>query len=552
MNIKNTLIIILLISTSPYTHAQEQEKVQTKEVIVEKEYEPVVREWERITILPEFQDTGKVELNFTYDIHSSALYGHFKPRTIQPAKLTGEPIRPIEHSYLLLGLGNYLSGIGQFRIGSLRKEEYQWFAGADFLGAFGKMNDHWNRDVDASYIDTEILAGGKKFFKRTAIEANTQFNSNQHKYYGQAIDPSTVTTPVKPQFDNQTVTRFKGQVSAYSFDSRKDKANFTSTIAFNHLQAQNKVVEDKFDLGVNIDKYYEKQFLGVETKLKYIRNENLSDTLNSIFVDFNPWLGLFGRTWRIQAGVNSTYNEKTARYYLYPNIKLHYNIAAYFLVPYIEVTGNYRLNDFERIVTENFFINPNQSVMPTNNKLLVKGGLRGMASSRFGFNISAIFQQTENQYFYIPDLTISGLSLFTVEYDNISAITVSGELSWKQSDKLNIILRGQYSTYTLDSLPAPWHIPQTIADLTMRYNLNNKVAISSDIFFRGERTVKNIDGQQKILAPLIDVNLMVEYQLNRILGFFIKGSNLLNRRQYVYDYYQMHRMFVMGGVKILF
>lgn len=552
-NLTIVFCVSILITTSFHLKGQDPVKEPTKEVVVEKEYEPIIREAERIALLPEFQDTTKVQLDFSYDIQSSVVYGRFVPRAIQPAKLMGEPIYPVEHAYVLLGGGNYLSGIGQLRFNSLRKDDYQWFAGADFHGAFGEMKDQWSREVDASFTDAEVMASGKKFFKRSAFEGKLQFNNNTRNYYGQAVNPDSMAMPqVIESFYKQSVTRFRSDFSLYSFARSKDKPNYSTSFVFNHLQSEKNVLEDKFDINVHLDRYYDAQFLGIDANFRYIKNENLSDTLNNLYVDFNPWLGLFGKTWRIQAGLNSTYDEKTADYYLYPNVKLHYNIAAFFLVPYVEVTGNYQLNTLEKIVQENYFINPQLSVKPTDNKLIINGGLRGMVSSRLGFNINATYQRTKNQYFYIPDTSDARGRFFVVDYDNMAVFSLGGELSWKQSDELNIILRGQYSTYTMDSLASPWHTPRVSADLTTRYRMLDKLTISGDIFFRGERPVKTFDGTQATLKPLVDVNLMAEYQLNRIVGFFIRGGNILNRRQYVYDNYQMHRFNILVGAKFLF
>ena len=83
-----------------------------------------------------------------------------------------------------------------------------------------------------------------------------------------------------------------------------------------------------------------------------------------------------------------------------------------------------------------------------------------MVSSRLGFNVNINYQKTDNQYFYVIDTAADPFNrLFNVEYDNISTLTIGGELTWKQSDELNIILRGQYSTFTMDTLAAPWHTP---------------------------------------------------------------------------------------------
>ena len=554
-------ILSLLIFASTAILAQNSKVVResiktdsTQEVVVEKEYVPIIREAERITLLPNFQDTTKVQLDFAYDIQSSVLYGTFSPREIQPAKLMGEPIYPIERAYVLLGLGNYLSGIGQLRVGSLRQEEYQWFFGADYHGSFGKITDQWKKSVDASFSDTEVLANGKRLFERSALEGKIQFNQNNRTYYGTAVNPDSVATTQSINDNNfQKVTKFIADISLYSFTRSKKKPNFTTSLLFNHLKAEQGVTEDKFAAKININRYYNAQFLGMEAKFQYINNEGLMDTLNNLIVDFNPWLGLYGKTWQIQAGVNTTYDEKNTKYHIYPNVKLHYNIAAFFLVPYIEIAGNYQINTFEQIVTENYFINPRLWVTPTENRIIVNGGLRGMVSSRLGFNVNINYQKTDNQYFYVIDTLADPFNrLFNVEYDNMSTLTIGGELTWKQSDELNIILRGQYSTFTLDSLAAPWHTPRVKADLTTRYRMYDKFTISGDLFFRGERPVKKLDGTEGTLDPLVDINIMAEYQLNRIIGFFIRGGNLLNRRQYVYDNYMLHRLNFKLGAKLLF
>lgn len=290
----------------------------------------------------------------------------------------------------------------------------------------------------------------------------------------------------------------------------------------------------------------------METKLLFIKNQNLTDTLNNVFIDFNPWIGFFGKTWRIQAGLNSTYNQKNADYFLYPNIKLHYNIVAFFLVPYIEIGGRYKLNNYEQLVKENFFINPRLSVEPTNEKINLNGGIRGMVSSRLGFNLNVSYQKIDNQYFFIPDTSSSLARYFSVEYDNMSILSLNQELSWKQSDQLNIIIRAKYSDYTMDSLPYPWHMPKFSTDLTARYRIFNKLTISGEVYALGIRYVKKVDNSSASMSPFVNVNLLGEYNLNRIFGFFLKVNNLLNRQQEIFDNYPLYRFMIQGGAKITF
>ncbi len=543
----------MFVGTTPLLNLAQPPKNEQREVVVEREYEPIIQQVQRIQLIPEFQDTVTVNLNFTYDIRSSAIYGHFTPRPIQAAILRGEPIYPLDHAYFLIGGGTKLSGLTKLRVNTLRNQNYQGIFAADFQGAKGEVENRWGQNVEATYANTEIVANGKQFFQRATLEGNLQYNNYYRTYYGSAIDPQTIDQSLTSNIDeHQNINQFQTQISLYSFERNISKPNFSTEFKFNHLNSIRDVVEDKFGLRFYIDKYYDINFLGLETRIQYIQNEKLTDTLSNLFIDFNPWIGFFGRTWRIQVGLNSTYNQKTAEYYLYPNVKLHYNIAAFFLVPYVDVGGKFKLNSFEEIVKENFFINPQLAVKPTNEKFNIQSGIRGMVSSRFGFNANASYQIINNQYFFITDTTDILSRFYTVEYDNMTAFSLNGELSWKQSDELNIILRSRYTTYTLDFLPSPWHMPRFTADLTARYRMYNKLTLSTELFALGKRKFKNTDQTIGELKPLIDINLMAEYQVNRIVGFFVKFDNILHREQQYYAHYPLHRFVFQTGAKILF
>ena len=549
-----------------------------KEVIIEKEYEPVIREFHRIDLLPEFQDTTSINLQFNYDIKSVAVHGQFVPKPIQPVRLTGEPLTPLQNFYALLGVGtNYPSLLGQIRVNSLRNDNYQWFVGADQSNNFGtlkiKEKNGKENEVYTGFSNTEINARGKRFFDKSTLEGSILYNYKHGNYYGYAVDPDTLKNNLLDLFKNnndnpdfQFFSKFKSEFSISSFDTDKSVTRYNIGLGFNHSDAAKNVLEDNFKVKVYVDKYFNAQFLGLQANLNYIKNEELIDPINNFVIDVNPWVGLFGKLWRIQAGINTTYGHVTDvpykeknrdSLYIYPNVKLHYNIESYFLVPYVEVSGNYQINNFERIIDENFYINPKLSVRPTNNKLIISGGMRGQASSRLGFNINGTFRTVENQYFYVIDVTETLGRFFNVEYGDAKIFTIGGELSWKQSDQLNIILRGSFTPiYDIkdgSEKKEPWHTPKSQIDLFARYKFFNKLTVSTNLFFRGERTVKEqFSDATGILDPIVDVSLMGEYQLDKNFGIFLKLNNLLHRLQYIWDNYQLYRFNVMGGVVMMF
>ena len=95
-----------------------------------------------------------------------------------------------------------------------------------------------------------------------------------------------------------------------------------------------------------------------------------------------------------------------------------------------------------------------------------------------------------------------------------------------------------------------------------RYKIGNKVTLTADVFFIGERTARTSNPVGAIdfggdvygvkLDPLFDMNLGVEYFFSKRWTAFARFYNLANSRYAIYNEYYQQGFTVIAGVTYKF
>ncbi|MCB8995297.1 MAG: TonB-dependent receptor, partial [Bacteroidales bacterium] len=136
---------------------------------------------------------------------------------------------------------------------------------------------------------------------------------------------------------------------------------------------------------------------------------------------------------------------------------------------------------------------------------------------------------------------------FAAVYDNMTLMSLGAEVSWRQSEKLQFLLKGSYNTYELDSLAHPWHLPATQISLSSDYNLRNKILLAADIFYTGKRYATGVSDNVIELKGYLDANLSIEYRYTKALSFFVRFNNLTASRYEIWNQYPTQRFQFLAG-----
>jgi len=540
-----------------------QEDLQ-KEVQVVKPYEPAISDAFKNNSLPVIVDTLKVESTFEYQMKTFPINIDYETEPIKAAQMIGEPLKKLYSGYAKFGFGNYVTPFIDLRYTSKYSKKFMYEANFTHLSSSGKTRNSKKRRIFSGFSDNLLNLTGKRIFEKKSLTGNIKYNNTTDYFYG--YNPLNTYDPIPPyqkkNMDKQRINAVKGRLNLQSNYLDSSRVNYDLALSYGYMQEINKISEQNIDLDISLDYFFENEFVGIDTRISnYLFSSDNQTALTDIrasldvptntLVQFNPWVGAFGKKWQVVAGLNTYYLlEDKSEYKLYPKLKLHYNIIDYFLIPYFEFQGMVDVNSYEKLLTENpYYVFPFK-VDHTKQSLLT-GGFRGNFSPQMSFNFRVNYADIKDMYFFINDTAYNQQeNRFTIVSDDLTMLSLFGEISYKSSEKLNFLVKANYNVYDLETLEKPWHKPQFEASFYTKYNIKNKVILDANVFAIGKRYAREFNPVEKTveLDALVDLNLGVEYRYTKILSGFIRVNNIGAAKYYQWNYYPTHRINIMFGV----
>lgn len=537
-----------------YTTAQTK---LNEDVNVVKPYDPTVGDAYKINILPEINDTSTLKRKMTYSISAKQIPVNFDVIPIQPAKMVSEPISKLYSTYLRAGAGNYNTLLGEAGVNMLRSKNYSGGFFIKHLSSVEKIKLSNGIKSPASYSDNKIDLFGKKFYEYSTLSGDVTYERNVIHNYGYNTNDSLYKdfvfdkNLIYQQFN--TVTGNAGLLSNYLDSSH---LNYNSSIKYQYFEDNFKNYQNLINVITELNKFYKSEVIGGTINVTWLNKNSSLDTINNALVKINPWILLSGDKWRIKLGASMDVDAyyDSVFYHFYPAMLLQYNVIENFLVPFIGIDGKIQQNNFVINYKENPYLKQGLLIKNSNNKINLNAGLKGNFSKKVSFVVKGNYGIFENMFFFVND-TIGAGNYFDVVYDKeVQILQFYGEVAYKNAEKLNIFLKGNYYKYTLTDLAKPWHKPGWDVTFTARYNLRNKIVINTDVFALGDRYAFNYKSPDNPynLKKIIDANLGLEYRYSKILSVFLNLNNITASKKYYWNFYPSQGFNAVGGLTYSF
>jgi hypothetical protein len=526
----------------------------SKEVQVVKPYEPTISDAFKINKLTRITDTVKLIPQVKYTLQTKPLSPGYTIEPIKPAKMVGEPLSKLYNSYVTVGLGTKIIPMIEAYYNNLRSNDYSYGAYYKHLSSFAKVDLTDDLRQDAGFHDNDLRFYGKKFLKNSIILGDIGLKSNTIYHYG--FDPLVDTTLEKTDIkQNFLLLNLNADYKTNYIDSTH--INYDFGFGLDYFKDKFDNSDLSFKITGDINRIFTKEMVGVSFS---IENHSVTETIDSssnTIVSINPWVGRFGKKFRVKAGIN-IFSDNRGDYsntYYFPVGSLEYDIANHYLIPYAGVDGKLEINDYQHTAAMNPFIKPGLGLKNTDNKIILFAGLKGNFSSTTYYNFRASYALIDDMPFFVNDLegTDSIGNMFSVIYDDVELVSYFGELSVTTNENLSFQLKANYRNYTLNKEIKAWHKPNFDLSFSTRYNIKNKIIVKADLFAIGKRYAKldNI-GNYKELQSAIDINLGVEYRYSKALSGFVQINNLLSENYYTWNYYPTYGFNVMAGLTYSF
>jgi outer membrane receptor protein involved in Fe transport len=274
-----------------------------------------------------------------------------------------------------------------------------------------------------------------------------------------------------------------------------------------------------------------------------------------------------GEKWHLRAGFKmAVENGEDTRFFFFPKAEFKYNVVGNLIVPYLGVTGGAERNSFQTLRQQNPFLYEYAELKTTRTAYDVYLGVRGLISANLSYNISGGYKAVKDMVLFTSNLSTTSTqpyyeNVYQPVYDTVNVAHVAAQVNYQRSTKWNVMWRVNYNMYETQREVKAWNLPDFTSDLTLNYNLQEKILVKSSLTFMNSKYVKTSDTAQEELAfgvygrkidPIIDFNIGLEYRFTKKVSAFLDVNNILSQNYEVWGNYRVQGLNVLGGVTIAF
>lgn len=566
---KSVVIIFLLLCLNVFSFAQDLGGVQV-DIITDKGRPLSLAK--RISSAPKIKDTVTPKPDLTYQNQSAFIQTSYSPVVLTAAKLKmATDKEKLDKFYFKTGIGFYTTPMLDFYFNDGYNRNGTYGVRAHHFSSQGGVQDKGY----PGFSDNSIGAYGKYFMRKLEIGGSFDYERNVVHYYGYDGDSlSFDKDDIKQRFN-----KVDGNIYLGTFTPDSQKLNHREEITYQYTDDYFHAMENRVQASTALSKIVNKEMYGFNFKFDYnnfvptynfvgctdcLEQGLLGSTQNNALVTLNPHVKSVGKDWNLKVGLVLTtdFYDSGAKFRFYPDLEFRYSLLNDMFVPYVGVTGNTQRNNYRSLTTENPFLLSNIQLLNTNNKINIFGGIRGTISNTTSFNLQASYLKTENLPLFVTDTLYSIGNKFTVDYDSVSILNFSGQLHYRQSERMKIFLRGDYFIYTSNHALYAWNLPQFKITLSGFYDLMDKLTFRSDFYVIGSRNVLSYDEVEGVdpvngiysleLKPYIDLNLGVEYRYNDKISAFLNIYNFAAQKYQRYLNYPVQNINAILGFTMKF
>jgi hypothetical protein len=268
---------------------------------------------------------------------------------------------------------------------------------------------------------------------------------------------------------------------------------------------------------------------------------------------------------------------------LSPNIRANLVPVKEIIKIFAGIDGDFIQNNYSKIAYENPFVDPEHLVKNTFEQFRFFGGFDGKLAKKTNFKLSVDYSMIKDQPLYYQfrygNFTETNLSSsivdndFDVFYDNLDLLKFNLEIFHVSSEKMNLLLSGNYYVYKMETIDEAWNLPDWDAKLSLAYQVSEQLSLSSDLFFTGKRNALimgipgddprplttsellqhvNLQTESYNLSTVFDLNFNATYKITNQFSVFAQLNNFGFQQYQRWLGYPVQSFNILGGLSYAF
>jgi hypothetical protein len=525
----------------------------------------------RISEKPLIIDTVIPIPDISYPLLSRNMRTEISIAQIDPSKIKiVEKLPKLYPGYVRVGLGNYISPLGEVYYNSMRNRSMSWGVHLNHNSSFGDIKGY----APSTFDNTSGKLFGEFFTRQFRIESEIDYLNNGYHFYG--IQDTTENQDLISKDSLRNRVQGIGYNVRFSNFARKDSATLLYTVKTNYDHFHEFDPNDRnlnakssnFGIGTELSYQLKNNIYAAELDVKYNKykfaNEN-ADVLiddwhddNNTIIHLKPTITSYGDKWKVLVGVDLNFDiVDKASFIAIPQLEGKYSLFKDMFIPYAGIGGGLTQNTFRSLNRTNPFIVSELELQNTK-ELKFYGGIKGTLSKKLSFDVQVHSSTFTNMALFVNDTVWSDMYKFDVVYDKVTALGVQASVSYQAAEKLKVDLIGKYNSYATQMETHAWNLPAVDIKLRGSYNMFDKIYIKSDLTLLGGRKSPeglfstDIGDEKYELGFVADANLQGEYRYNKRISVFVQFNNLAAQKYFRWNRYRVQGFQVLGGATFAF
>jgi len=529
-----TTILLMIFCNS----AQAQVGATSKEEIrITSSFKPsIIKKWKVVFFAtPPEKDTAA--FTFNYELPLINVFTPIRSFTISPLDVERQDLGVDSNVfYGKIGYGNIQNPFAQFSFedDKLNRSISIW---SKHISAKGSIQD---QQFANSRIGASVVSKLNDYQK---LIFNVGYDLDHYRRYGYNHD--------RFNFNDSELNQQYNYINSsllFSSLSKDGKSSISPTFFFSNLSSSLKGKENTINLAVPFKKQLtENGFLKSTPTMELVFYNKKSDssTLTSLFQ--LPFTGSFNNeNFIFEGGFNAVLGKNNAK--LLPTLDLHFKPQNINLDLFVQIANKAAVNSLHYLTNQNpYLVNPDS--LSIFQQVDYGTGIKLTIQKRFSLKLSGGYTSFINLPLYI-NTGLSGKDFSVFYKSELNAVHLKAEIAYSPTSRFD--LKANLISYSFAGESKNEKIYGFIptkfsAYLTWKPTRNLKLN-SLVSFWKGPWAFSESKSNH-LLKNVADINLGIDYDLNKKWGIWIDLNNIANLKYERWSQYSSFGFNVVGGVR---
>lgn len=576
---KNIFTVILgLLSTMGVYAQQPKDTVLTRQLELEREFNPTLQDANKINSLPAIHEPQVSKANRTYANWTTRATPPLEIALPQPGKIMNEIPFSLQKGYLFLNAGNYanIDGAFGYKFLDTQKDNLNFM----FLHNSSNGDLDYNQksepfSVKSQYMDNYAKLKYGHTFDGSILDLYASYLHSQFNYYGNTFGAARLLDDKK-----QMLGVFNVKAALQS--TQADLINYYGSFNFQNFTTKyGRTLDDKslsgnqFEAIVDLNKPFMggDNLVGVKgdfTGVFYedVKSETTEKISNFLMLDANPYVHFEGLNWKVRLGANLDFVfDDENKFYVSPNVALSVMVTENSSL-YLNAMGGVAKNTYLDMYKESRYIRPNTFVKHSYSPIDIVAGTKIGAIDGFRIDIFGGYKKTEEEHFLVlhQSLGLSPSDPYTYQeflfplLGDLTHSHIGGRIQSNIWSPLDVSVKVQKNFYSVSKVKGladmptdlkAWNKPGFETDIQATYSGITNLKLMLGYYFANERwSIANRENVE--MGNINDFNAGAIYNINSMFSVNLKANNILNQSYDIWYGYPAQGVNILGGFTFKF